>query len=125
MKTKFKILIFVLALSVGTGATFYTSNLSAALPPVATTIINGQSITLANSNDLEVQFEVLSGEATGWKTGYVSIISLVGSGVQVGNKAITVQQSWEADSHVPISFRNGVHNIHIKGNNGDVVAITW
>lgn len=89
--------------------------------------VNGQKITLADANDLEISFETLDGYPENWTLAYVQIISCNAAGVQVGNEAITGTEwhSWAAASKVPISFKNGVHNIHIKGTNADIIAITW
>lgn len=94
----------------------------------ATQIVNGAKVTLANTSDLELKFETLAGDPEDWRTATVTIVSCNAAGVQVGNRAITTAinwHAWAADSKVLISFKNGEHNIHLKGTSGDIIALTY
>lgn len=88
-----------------------------------TLIRNGDLITLANTNELEVQFAALE-QSLVWRTAYVEIVSSA-SGVRVSNEPISTQRPAPTGSKIPISFINGRVNIRLRGNTGDTIYITY
>lgn len=94
-------------------------------PPAVTTITNGGTVTLSDSNEVEVQFTSKANSAR-FRYAFVYIVSTT-SGVQVsaGEAIVAGNQAWAADSKIPISFINGYWNVRLKGTNGDVIAITY
>jgi hypothetical protein len=108
MKKLFALLSFVLLMNVAVfGQTF---------------IVNGQKITLANTNQLEIQFSNTRSVTT---TAYVQIVTS-SAGVKVGTETLTAaHHDWPAGSKIPITFTNGILNVRLKGNSGDVIVITY
>jgi hypothetical protein len=90
-----------------------------------TLIVNGAQVTLTNTTEIQLQFASLS-QASIYRTAYVVVVQSV-SGVQIGSgETITGSHyAWPTGSKVPISFVNGQINIRVKGNNTDIIAITY
>lgn len=93
--------------------------------PAQVTITNGGTVTLADTNEVEVLFTSKANDAFS-RYAFVYIVSTT-SGVQVssGETIAGTNQAWATDSKIPISFFNGVNNIRLKGGAGDIIAITY
>ena len=90
----------------------------------ATTISNNEKITLASTADIEYVFGGKVGTDT--KTAYISIISAAtGVQISVGEAIAAKHYAWPTGSKVPITFANGLRNIHLKGAVSDVIVITY
>ncbi len=98
--------------------------LSSFAPPVATTIYNGSKITLADGNELEVEFGDIDYNLYQERTAFITIISAT-STVQVATRTIDSSTgAWNAGSKVVMGFVNRGRNIRLKGTAGDVIQIT-
>ena len=90
----------------------------------ATTIYNGAKITLADGNELEIEFGDIDYNLYQERTAYVTILTAT-STVQVATRAIDASiGAWPATSKVVIGFVNRGRNIRLKGTAGDVIQIT-
>lgn len=93
------------------------------MPAVSTK--NGGKIILADTNELEIVFN-LNDLQTVRRLAYVTVVSSA-AGVQIssGETIDSTVTIFATGTKVPVSFINGSYNIRLKGTNGDVLSVTY
>lgn len=89
----------------------------------ATTISNNEKITLASTADIEYVFSKCSSND---RTAYINIVSAATT-VQfsIGEAIAVKHQGYATGTKIPVTFANGIRNIHLKGAINDIIVITY